>query len=350
MTLGPLMVDVAGLELTPEDRDVLRHPLVGSVILFTRNFESAGQLRKLVADIHAVRSPALIVGVDHEGGRVQRFRKEFSVLPPMRRIGHEFDLDPKSGLTLARSMGWLMAAELRAHGIDLSFAPCVDLDYGVSEIIGDRAFHSKPEAVARLALAYMQGMKDAGMAATAKHFPGHGAVVADSHQSLPVDRRDWDGLAHDVLPYRRLIANGLPGVMVAHILFPAVDDKPASLSRRWVQNALREELRFEGCIFADDLSMGGAKEFGDVVARATAALAAGCDVLPVCNDRAAVASLLAELDHEIQPSSHLRLVRMRGKAAPEREALLAGADWHGARELLARSAEPPDLRLTAGGA
>src|SRR3954454_13201796 len=176
------MVDVDGLELTPEDREVLRHPLVGSVILFTRNFASSEQLSKLVADIHSVRTPALVVGVDHEGGRVQRFRKDgFSVLPAMRRIGHEFDLDAKQGLTLARSMGWLMAAECRAHGIDLSFAPCVDLDYGVSEVIGDRAFHSKPDAVAQLALAYINGMKDAGMAATAKHFPGHGAVVADSH-------------------------------------------------------------------------------------------------------------------------------------------------------------------------
>ncbi len=350
VTLGPLMVDVAGLELTPEDREVLRHPLVGSVILFTRNYHSAEQLTRLVADIHAVRAPALIVAVDQEGGRVQRFRPEFSRLPPPRRIGHEFDLDPKQGLTLARSMGWLMAAELRAHGIDLSFAPCVDLDYGVSEVIGDRAFHSKPEAVAQLALAYLLGMKDAGMAATAKHFPGHGAVVADSHQSLPVDRRGWNELGDDLLPYRRLIANGLPGIMVAHVLFPAVAPEPASLSHRWVQNALREELRFEGCIFTDDLSMGGAKEFGDVVARATAALEAGCDVLPVCNDRASVTTLLDDLDWEIEPSAHLRLVRMRGKAAPERVELLAGDAWRHSQDLLARTSAAPALSLTAGNA
>ncbi|HET9863018.1 MAG TPA: beta-N-acetylhexosaminidase [Steroidobacteraceae bacterium] len=350
MTLGPLMVDVAGLELTPEDRDVLRHPLVGSVILFTRNYASPEQLRRLVADIHAVRTPALIVAVDQEGGRIQRFRPEFSALPAPRRIGHAWDLDPGQGLQLARSMGWLMAAELRAHGVDLSFAPCVDLDYGVSEVIGDRAFHAKPDAVAELALAWVKGMQDAGMAATAKHFPGHGAVVADSHQSLPVDRRDLSELAADVLPYRRLIANGLPGVMVAHVLFPAVAPEPASLSRRWIQNALREELRFEGAIFTDDLSMGGAKEFGDIVARASAALAAGCDVLPVCNDRESVVTLLDELDHEIQPSSHLRLVRMRGKAAPERGALLAGEPWRASQELLARSQAAPALRLTAGNA
>jgi beta-N-acetylhexosaminidase len=344
------MVDVAGLELTPEDRDVLRHPLVGSVILFTRNYQSAEQLTKLVADIHAVRTPALIVAVDQEGGRVQRFRPEFSRLPPPRRIGHEFDLDPKQGLTLARSMGWLMAAELRAHGVDLSFAPCVDLDYGVSEVIGDRAFHSKPDVVAQLALAYVQGMKDAGMAATAKHFPGHGAVVADSHHSLPVDRRGWNELGQDLQPYRRLIDNGIPGVMVAHILFPAIAPEPASLSRRWIQSALREELRFEGCIFTDDLSMGGAKEFGDVVQRATAALQAGCDVLPVCNDRASVVTLLDELEWEIEPSAHLRLVRMRGRGAPERGELLAGDAWRASQDLLARTSAAPQLNLTPGNA
>jgi beta-N-acetylhexosaminidase len=344
------MVDVAGLELTPEDREVLRHPLVGSVILFTRNYASAGQLTRLVADIHAVRTPALVVAVDQEGGRVQRFRPEFSLLPPPRRIGHAFDLDHQQGLTLARSMGWLMAAELRAHGVDLSFAPCVDLDYGVSEVIGDRAFHSKAEVVAQLSMAYVQGMKDAGMAATAKHFPGHGAVIADSHKSLPVDRREWHELSADLLPYRRLIANGLPGIMVAHVLFPAVAPEPASLSRRWVQNALREELGFQGAVFTDDLSMGGAAEYGDIVARAAAALAAGCDVLPVCNDRGSVIKLLDQLKHEIEPSSHLRLVRMRGRAAPERGQLLAGEAWRASQELLARSSAAPRLSLTAGNA
>jgi beta-N-acetylhexosaminidase len=348
--LGPLMVDVAGLELTAEDREVLRHPLVGSVILFTRNYASSEQLRRLVADIHAVRSPALIVGVDQEGGRVQRFRPEFSLLPPPRRIGHAYDLDARQGLTLARSMGWLMAAELRAHGVDLSFAPCVDLDYGISEVIGDRAFHSKAAAVAELALAWTAGMKDAGMAATAKHFPGHGAVIADSHKSLPVDRRGWNELGEDLLPYRRLIANGLPGVMVAHVLFPSVAQEPASLSRRWVQNALREELRFEGAIFTDDLSMGGAAEYGDIVARASAALTAGCDVLPVCNDRASVAKLIDGLRWDPQPSSHLRLVRMRGRAAPERDELYAGEAWRASQELLVRSAAAPRLNLTAGNA
>ena len=345
------MVDVAGLELTPEDRDVLRHPLVGSVILFTRNYVDSDQLARLVAEIHAVRTPALVVAVDQEGGRVQRFRAGFSALPSPRRIGHEFDVDAKQGVAFARAMGWLMAAELRAHGIDLSFAPCVDLDLGVSEVIGDRAFHSKPEIVAQLALAYMAGMKDAGMAATAKHFPGHGAVVADSHKSLPVDRREWNELGDELLPYRRLIANGIPGVMVAHILFPAVDPAPASLSRRWIQNALREEMRFEGAVFTDDLSMGGAAEFGDIVARADAALAAGCDVLPVCNDRA----VGREVARWTQVRSRARRSPAPGShawpgSARTRRTLCGRRVARRCQDLLARSAAPPKLNLTAGNA
>src|SRR6185437_11212859 len=212
MTLGPLMIDLEGTSVSAEEREMLRHPLVGGVILFTRNYSDRAQLSALVAQIHAARSPPLIVAVDHEGGRVQRFRAGFSALPPPRRIGHEYDANARAGLEFARSMGWLMAAELRAHGVDVSFAPCVDIDYGVS-FITDRAFHGTPDGVAALAAAYARGMRDAGMAATAKHFPGHGAVVADSHLTLPVDRRELADLTGDLAPYRRLIANGLPAVM-----------------------------------------------------------------------------------------------------------------------------------------
>src|SRR5436305_1569082 len=241
MSLGPLMIDLAGSSVTAEERELLRHPLVGGVILFTRNYTDPEQLTALVGAIHAERTPPLIVAVDHEGGRVQRFRQGFSLLPAARRIGHEFDLDARAGLALSRAMGWLMAAELRAHGVDISFAPCVDLDHGVS-FIGDRAFHALPDAVGQLAVAWMHGMRDAGMAATAKHFPGHGAVVADSHLTLPVDRRPLPDLAPDLAPYRRLMANALPAVMVAHVLFPAVDSAPASLSRRWMLDATHEQL------------------------------------------------------------------------------------------------------------
>ncbi len=256
MTLGPLMIDLVGPAVLPEERDMLAHPLVGGVILFSRNFESPEQLLELTRDIHAARNPPLLIATDHEGGRVQRFRSGFSRLPPARRLGQLFDTDRPGGLGAARTMGWLMAAELRAHGVDLSFAPTVDLDYGMNEAIGDRALHPTAEATAQLAVAYMLGMREAGMAATAKHFPGHGAVVADSHVSLPVDRRALPDLDADLAPYRRLIANGLPGVMVAHILLPAEDSAPASLSAHWIRGVLRNDLNFQGAVFTDDLSMG----------------------------------------------------------------------------------------------
>jgi beta-N-acetylhexosaminidase len=345
MTLGPLMIDIAGPRLLPEDRELLEHPLVGSVILFTRNFRDAAQIAALVQDIRAVRTPPLLVAVDHEGGRVQRFRQEFSAVPPMRRVGLEWVMDRGRGRELARHVGWLIGAELRAVGVDLAFSPVVDLDYGVSEIIGDRAFHRDPDVVAELGIALMLGMREAGMAATAKHFPGHGAVVADSHVALPVDRREYADLEEDLRPYRRLIANGLPSIMIAHVVFPAVDARPASLSRRWVSDILRGELDFRGAVFADDLSMGGAAACGDIVERAALALAAGCDVLPVCNDRPAVVRLLAELRTSVDPVSSLRLARLHGKHAPARAELLATAHWQECAAAINRCLAPPALAL-----
>jgi beta-N-acetylhexosaminidase len=227
----------------------------------------------------------------------------------------------------------------------------VDLDYGLSEIIGDRAFHAQAPAVAQLAIAYMHGMRDAGMAATAKHYPGHGAVVADSHLALPVDRRELVDMEQDLLPYRRLIANGLPAVMVAHVLYTAVDSVPASFSRRWIEGLLRTELEFGGLVFADDLTMGGAAAVGDLAARAQRALAAGCDVLPVCNDRPGVQRLLQQLKVPIDPASQLRLVRMRGRRLYSFETLSASAAWQSAREWLLRSAlPPPELTFKSEGA
>jgi beta-N-acetylhexosaminidase len=348
MSLGPLMIDISGAELSDEDRQLLRHPLIGGVILFTRNYVDSAQLAALTAAIHAARAPPLIIAVDQEGGRVQRFKSGFSTLPAARRIGHEFDLAPRAGLELARRLGWLMAAELRAHGVDLSFAPCVDLDYGASEVIGDRALHARPEVVAQLAVAYAHGMRDAGMAATAKHFPGHGAVVADSHLALPVDRREYVDLQDDIAPYRLLIANGLAAVMAAHVVYPAVDALPASLSQRWVQGTLRGELAFQGAVFSDDLSMAGAASAGDLPTRARLALAAGCDMLPVCNNRAGVRMLLEALELDPAPASQLRLVRMRGRDAPGIAALQASLPWQQSREALARAMAPPVLQLQSG--
>jgi beta-N-acetylhexosaminidase len=341
------MVDIGGTELNPEDRRVLTHPLVGSIILFTRNFESLPQLESLVREIRTLRNPPLLVTVDHEGGRVQRFRSGFTELPPQRAIGRVHDLDPEAGRRLAGQCGWLLAAELRSVGIDMSFAPCVDLDYGVSEVIGDRAYHRNPDIVSTLAVACIQGMRAAGMAATAKHFPGHGAVVADSHKALPVDRRSLEELGEDLLPYRRLVANGLAAIMVAHVLFPEVDAAPAGFSRRWIQQELRWGLGFTGAVFSDDLSMGGAAFAGTVAERARRALAAGCDILSICNDRAAVLATLDELAGESDPLSQVRLARLHGGPMPDRDALMRTGRWQECRSAVVHCRDAPQLQLDA---
>jgi beta-N-acetylhexosaminidase len=347
MTLGPLMIDVQGTSLSEEDRELMQHPLVGAVILFTRNFESIEQLERLVADIRAVRTPPLLVTVDHEGGRVQRFRKDFTLLPPMRTIGRQYDLDPAAGKQLARQCGWLMAAELRAVAIDMSFAPCVDLDYGVSSVIGDRSFHRDPQVVAELAIAFAGGMRQAGMAATAKHFPGHGAVAPDSHVAIPVDRRPLADLDEDLYPYRRLIGNGLAAVMAAHVIFEQVDGLPAGFSSRWMQQELRGNLGFDGAIFTDDLSMKGAGVVGDMPQRAAAALKAGCDVLSLCNDRQGVLQVIDSLRGTGDPLSQVRMVRLHGQPGPARAALRASAEWQTCEGAVRACMERPDLKLNS---
>ena len=339
------MIDVQGTALTAEDRELLRHPLVGGVILFTRNYADPAQLRALVAAIHGLRSPPLIVAVDHEGGRVQRFRSGFTVLPAMRLIGREYDRDPAAGRQLARQCGWLMAAELRSVEIDLSFAPCVDLDYGVSSVIGDRAFHRDPRIVAELAVAFMGGMRQAGMAATAKHFPGHGAVAPDSHIAIPVDRRPLSDLDEDIYPYRRLIDNGLASVMAAHVIFSEVDGMPAGFSRLWMQRELRGRLGFNGAIFTDDLSMAGAGVVGGPLERAEKALEAGCDVLSLCNDRKGVLQVIDSLRGSGDPLSQVRMARLHGKPGRTREALYASADWQACDTAIKACMERPRLQL-----
>lgn len=347
MTLGPLMIDVAGTELTAEDRDLLGHPLVGGCILFTRNFASIEQLETLIASIRAVRTPPLLVAVDHEGGRVQRFRQDFTVLPPMRTIGRQYDIDAVSGRQLARQCGWLLAAELLAVGIDMSFAPVVDLDYGMSSVIGDRAFHRDPRIVAELAIAFANGMKDAGMSATAKHFPGHGAVVPDSHVAMPVDRRPLADMDDDLYPYQRLIDNGLASVMAAHVVFAEVDALPAGFSPRWLQDELRGRMGFGGAIFSDDLSMAGAGVVGDMPERVRAALAAGCDIVPICNNRQGVLHVIDSLRGTGDPLSHIRLARLHGRQGSSRLALRGTADWQTCEQAIRSTMERPDLRLDA---
>jgi beta-N-acetylhexosaminidase len=283
--------------------------------------------------------------VDHEGGRVQRFREGFTRLPAARLLGRRFDEDRRDALALAHSVGWLMASELRAVGVDFSFAPCIDLDYGVSEIIGDRAFHSDPDTVAALAVATMSGMREAGMAAIAKHFPGHGAVVADSHVALPVDRREFADLEADIRPYRPLIDNNIPGIMAAHVVFPAVDALPASLSKRWIGGVLRGDMGFHGCVFADDLTMAGAAAFGDVIARTDLSLAAGCDVLPICNDRHSVELVLGRFGANVgSAASQARLVRMRARGEPPAD-LHANPHWQETAARIASLSVIPPLVL-----
>jgi beta-N-acetylhexosaminidase len=342
------MVDVQGVSLSPDDVDVLSHPLVGSVLLYTRNYRNPKQISELCAAIRALRTPHLLIATDHEGGRVQRFREGFTALPAARLIGRRFDEDRQEGLRCAHSVGWLLAAELRAVGVDFSFAPCVDVDWGLSEVIGDRAFHRDADTVAALAAACLAGMREAGMAAVAKHFPGHGAVRADSHVALPIDRRSLADMEADLKPYRLLIENQLPGIMAAHVEYPAIDTLPASLSRRWIGEILRGSLGFHGCVFADDLTMAGVAGAGDVLARARLALAAGCDVLPILNDRPAVQRVIASFKPEVAlPVSQARLVRMRSRGAPPSD-LSSDPRWQTAvRSVVELTAAPP-LVLTEG--
>ena len=348
MSLGPVMLDIDGSSLTPADRELLREPAAGGLILFRRNYESPEQLADLVDEVRALRSPSPIIAVDHEGGRVQRFRDGFTAIPPMRVIGRQYRTDPRGALALARQAGWLIAAELRACGIDLCFAPCVDLDWGVSEIIGDRAFHTRPEVVAELAAEFSRGLRSAGMAAVAKHFPGHGAVVADSHEQLPVDRREYGDLLDDMRPYDKLINNGLiAGVMMAHIVYPGMDPLPAGFSPYWIQRELRARLGFDGAILSDDLSMKATRTYGTMPERARRALEAGCDMVLVCNDRDAAQATLRALKNYSNPPSLVRLARLHGTGHVMRESLLASDQWHEAHSVLSKWTDPPELELDA---
>lgn len=348
MSLGPLMIDIAGLELSAEDREVLRHELIGGVVLFGRNFQDPEQLKALVHSIQALRSPPLLTAVDQEGGRVQRFKNGFTALPAPRSLGRRWDQDRREALELAHAVGWLMASEVRAAGLDFSFAPCVDLDYGINEAIGDRALHADSDVVCALAVAYIVGMRAAGMHAVAKHFPGHGAVVADTHVAVGADRRALLDMEADLRPYRLLIDNQLAAVMVAHVIYPQVDSQPASLSRRWIGGVLRQQLNFHGCVFTDDLSMAGAAVGGGIPERVQRALDAGCDVALICNNREAVHAVLGSFATVgLEPASRARVVRMRARrAAPED--LYASAQWRDTVARVQQLSAAPAFALTEG--
>ena len=338
MRLGPVMVDVEGPRLTAADLARLRHPQVGSVILFARNFESPRQLVELTREIRGLRRPMLPIAVDHEGGRVQRFKRGFTAIPPMRDLGRRFDDDNAAGLAAARACGFVIGSELQAHGVDFSFTPVLDLDHGGSSVIGDRAFHRDPATVTLLARALQEGLARSGMNCVGKHFPGHGYVRGDSHHEVPVDGRTFKEIEReDLQPFATLARTGMGGIMPAHVIYPAVDDKPAGFSRKWLQDILRRKLRFDGVIFSDDLSMEGASTAGGVVERAVAALDAGCDVVPICNDPASADRLLRGLgSRPVAQSLSPRLEKMRGKAITA-TALESNAAYLEAMELLGRA-------------
>jgi len=337
MRLGPVMVDVGGMELTPDDIERLQHPQVVGVILFARNFAAPLQLIQLTHSIRELRSPALLIAVDHEGGRVQRFRHGFTAIPPMRELGKLWDRDPAQGIAAARGCGFVMGSELQAHGVDFSFAPVLDVDYGESSVIGDRALHADPNVIAVLAEALQAGLNAAGMSSVGKHFPGHGYVRADSHHEVPVDERSLAEItARDLVPFQRMARSGLGGVMQAHVIYPKVDSKPAGFSSVWLQKILRQKIGFQGVIFSDDLMMEGASTAGGIVARANAALNAGCDMALLGNDSRAQDTLLEGLERRpVAPTLAKRLDRMRGKAISA-AALKANAAYLAATENLAR--------------
>lgn len=294
-TLNSIWMDVAGLVLTADDKRLLRNPLIGGLVLFARNFKSKPQLQVLVDAVRALR-PNLIIAVDHEGGRVQRFKAGFTRIPPMAELGGLYNRQPFLARSAAFDTAALIATELTNLGIDLNLAPVLDLDYGCNLAIGNRAFHANPNVVADLGLAYLKGLQSVGMASVAKHFPGHGFVSVDSHLGLPVDNRPYSALFEiDMLPFRKLIAQGLTAVMPAHILYSAVDSEIANFSQKWLKNILRQRLGFDGLVISDDLHMQGAKSAGNMAARVFKALQAGCDCVLICNDRAGLIRTLKHL-------------------------------------------------------
>ncbi len=319
--LGPLMIDIEGVELTAADRARLADPWVGGVVLFQRNYTDQVQLAALITEIKAVSTPELLVATDHEGGRVQRFLEDFTRLPAARVIGQLFNQDAARAMAHARTLGRVMGVELHDVGVDLNFAPVLDLFHPGSRVIGDRAFHERPEIVTKLAAQLVEGMRDSGVHGVAKHFPGHGGVLEDSHHCLPVDDRSLAKIREsDLEPYRQMDLDTLGGIMTCHVLFPAVDQLPATFSRRWINHHLRDELGFTGAVFSDDVIMEGAQGIGTPLARTLQAIDAGCDMVLVCNDPDSVDVILAAAPAPRDRSSEQRLKKLygfRGLPAPE---------------------------------
>ncbi|WP_200770592.1 beta-N-acetylhexosaminidase [Thiomicrospira sp. ALE5] len=335
--LGYLMIGIAGPRLKQHEREWLAHPAVAGVILFQRNFESVNQLQSLCADIHSIRQPRLLIGVDHEGGRVQRFTREFTRLPPIAALGELYAKDTREGLVTAEQLGWLAATELLSCAIDLSFAPVLDIDYGHNQVISHRAFAASGYEVSELALAFHQGMQRAGMAAVAKHFPGHGYVSVDTHLGVAEDSRSYLSIEQqDMQPFVALVNAGVSAIMPAHVIYSDCDAEPAGFSHFWLQRVLRERLGFEGAIISDDLGMQAAVAKGSLIERVALALEAGCDLVLVCNDLTEIPKLLDQASDKAQdPLSQLRLIRLHGRKGVGRfDKLKLNSDWQAAQHSL----------------
>lgn len=345
MPLGPLMVGLPSTELTQRDRELLLHPNVGGVILFDRNYHDHEQLGELNRAIHALRRPHLLIAVDHEGGRVQRFLNGFSRIPPMRSLGDLYDNDSAQALKLAETIGWLTATELGAAGVDLNFSPVLDLDHGCCEVIGNRALHSDFQVVAELGRAQMRGMKQAGMQAVGKHFPGHGAVKRDTHHEIVTDPRPWADIeTQDMAVFERMIHYGLPAIMMSHVIYLDVDPEPASLSKRWIDQILWHTLGFEGAIFSDDMFMQGVADLvTDIAQCCIQALEAGSDMVLLCNDPSRIERCVEQLAFRTRPSSLIRLSRLHGSPAYRDQSFKRDERWRQAQVQLKQFNGEPQL-------
>lgn len=333
--IGSVIIDLESKELTPEEREMIAHPAVGGVIFFTRNYDSPEQLTSLTESIRAASKKPRLIMADQEGGRVQRFRQGFTKLPAMGLFGHLYEQNPKNAFSHAKECGWLMAAELLSAGIDFSLAPVLDLNSGVSEVIGDRAFHADPQIVIKLAQAFIEGMSEAGMAATGKHFPGHGSVTLDSHVAIPVDNRNLaEVTARDLVPFSKWQNLNLKAIMAAHIIFPAIDTVPVGFSRRWLIDILRNQLAFSGVILSDDLNMEGANISIHYTDRVTAAHEAGCDFALLCNNRKGVVEVLDNLTYQKYQVSEEKWGAMQGQFSLAKTPLTQHARWQKANELI----------------
>lgn len=339
-SIGSLIVSVEGTELTGEDREIIAHPLVGGIILFSRNYASRAQLQNLCQSIRATRQTPLLIMVDQEGGRVQRFKDEFTRIPPMAFFGHLYDQDPLMAARLAKNCAWLLAAEVLAAGVDLSLAPVLDLNKNNSSVIGDRAFHRDPNAVIQLAKAFIAGMNEAGMAAVGKHFPGHGSVTLDSHLDIPIDNRSLNEIEQDdMIPFVALMNAGMKGIMPAHIIFPQVDPYAVGFSRIWLQKILRKRFGFKGVIFSDDLNMEGANISSNYTDRVMTARAAGCDFALLCNNRNGVIQVLDSLPHANYLVGGEKWGALQGKFPNIEKPLIGSCKWMEIQEFLLNTAQ-----------